>query len=69
MAKKKPPPALFAIFIHEEDGKVTVSADYIGLGNLSLELGLGIMNQFHIAEATEPDRFIVRPINSSQYYQ
>ena len=36
-------PTLFAIFLHEEDGVVTVSADYLGLGQASFDLGIEIM--------------------------
>lgn len=61
-------PTLFAIFLHEEDGVVTVSADYLGLGQASFDLGLEIMTGIKELEREHPQQFTVRPIMLSEYY-
>ena len=61
-------PTLFAIFLHEEDGVVTVTADYLGLGQASFDLGLEIMAGIKELEREHPKQFTVRPIMLSEYY-
>ena len=61
-------PTLFAIFLHEEDGVVTVSADYLGLGQASFDLGIEIMTGIKELEREYPKDFTVRPIQISEYY-
>lgn len=64
----KTPPTLFAIFLHEEDGVVTVSADYLGLGQASFDLGVEIMAGIKELEREYPKDFTVRPLQMSEYY-
>lgn len=61
-------PTLFAIFLHEEDGVVTVSADYLGLGQASFDLGIDIMANLRELEREYPKEFTVRPLQISEYY-
>lgn len=61
-------PTLFAIFLHEEDGVVTVTADYLGLGQASFDLGIEIMAGIKELEREHPKQFTVRPIMLSEYY-
>lgn len=61
-------PTLFAIFLHEEDGVVTVTADYLGLGQASFDLGIEIMVGIKELEREHPKQFMVRPIQISEYY-
>jgi hypothetical protein len=61
-------PTLFAIFLHEEDGVVTVTADYLGLGQASFDLGIEIMVGIKELEREYPKDFTVRPIQISEYY-
>jgi hypothetical protein len=61
-------PTLFAIFLHEEDGDVTVTADYQGLGQASYDLGIEIMTGIQELEREYPNDFTVRPLQLSEYY-
>lgn len=61
-------PTLFAIFLPEEDGVVTVTADYLGLGQASFDLGIEIMAGLVQLERASPQKFTVRPIQMSEYY-
>jgi spore maturation protein SpmA len=61
-------PTLFAIFLHEEDGVVTVTADYLGLGQASFDLGIEIMTGIKELEREHPKQFTVRHIQISEYY-
>lgn len=61
-------PTLFAIFLHEEDGVVTVTADYLGLGQASFDLGIEIMAGIKELEREYPKDFTVRPLQISEYY-
>lgn len=61
-------PTLFAIFLHEEDGVVTVSADYLGLGQASFDLGVEIMANLKELEREFPQDYTVRPLQISEYY-
>jgi spore maturation protein SpmA len=45
-----------------------VSADYLGLGRASFDLGLEIMAGIKELEREHPKQFTVRPIQISQYY-
>jgi hypothetical protein len=66
MTKQRP--TLFAIFLHEEDGVVTVSADYLGLGQASFDLGVEILAGIKELEREFPQDYTVRPIMLSEYY-
>jgi hypothetical protein len=66
MTKQRP--TLFAIFLHEEDGVVTVSADYLGLGQASFDLGLEILAGIKELEREHPQEFTVRPLQLSEHY-
>jgi hypothetical protein len=61
-------PTLFAIFLHEEDGVVTVSADYLGLGQASFDLGIEILAGIKELEREHPQDFTVQPLQISEYY-
>ena len=61
-------PTLFAIFLHEDpQGRVTVSADYLGLGFNAFDLGIGILAQLELMSREAPHLLTVRPIMMSEY--
>jgi spore maturation protein SpmA len=45
-----------------------VSADYLGLGQASFDLGIEIMTGIKELEREYPKDFTVRPIQISEYY-
>jgi spore maturation protein SpmA len=45
-----------------------VSADYLGLGQASFDLGIEIMTGIKELEREHPKQFTVRPIQISEYY-
>ena len=54
--------------VNTTTGVVTVSADYLGLGQASFDLGIEILAGIKELEREYPNDFTVRPLQLSEYY-
>ena len=61
--------ALFAIFLHEmDDGRVFVTTDIVGEGDLIFDIGSDILQSLKLMSQLDDNLKLVRP-QVSQYFQ